>query len=94
MLFEVVAPLRAVVCLLWMLGLTFGLAVFVFQDGALNWTGIPQLSARSDGAMNWMSPCIAFSVVVGLGLDYDIFYSESVLEEWHQFPQTMPFCEI
>ena len=58
------APLRAVVCLLWMLGLTFGLAVFVFQEGALNWTGIPQLSARRDGAMNWMSPCIAFSVVV------------------------------
>ena len=28
-----------------------------------------------------MSPCVAFSVVVGLGLDYDIFYSERVLEE-------------
>merc|ERR1712048_1366812 len=31
--------------------------------------------------MNWMSPCIAFPIVVGLGLDYDIFYTERVLEE-------------
>jgi len=31
--------------------------------------------------MCWFSPCIACSVLVGLGLDYDIFYSERVAEE-------------
>ena len=30
--------------------------------------------------MFWMSPLMAFPIVVGLGLDYDIFLMESVLE--------------
>jgi len=75
------APIRAVLCLLWMLAMTFGLAVFVFQDGWLDFLHLPQLEGRASGAMSWVSPCVACSVVVGLGLDYDIFYSERVLEE-------------
>jgi len=78
---SIVAPLRAVFCLLWMLAMSFGLAIFVFQDGWLNWLHWSQLGARSTGAMSWMSPCIACSVIIGLGLDYDIFYTESVVEE-------------
>eukprot|EP00658_Telonema_sp_P-2_P011521 TRINITY_DN14409_c0_g1_i1.p1 TRINITY_DN14409_c0_g1~~TRINITY_DN14409_c0_g1_i1.p1 ORF type:complete len:158 (+),score=33.52 TRINITY_DN14409_c0_g1_i1:75-548(+) len=31
----------------------------------------------------WMSPLIAFPIIVGLGLDYDIFYTERVHEEIH-----------
>ena len=81
---SLVAPLRAVLCLAWMLVVTFGLAIFTFQDGMLDWLGMSQLATRSDGAMNWISPCMAFSVCVGLGLDYDIFYSEAVLEERHR----------
>merc|ERR1711972_1211715 len=75
---SLVAPLRAIVCLTWMLAVTFGLSTCVFQDGALNWLNWAQLSARSSGAMSWMSPSISCSVLVGLGLDYDIFYSEQV----------------
>ena len=41
-------------------------------------------ASRRDGAMNWMSPCIAFSIVVGLGLDYDIFLMESVVEAYDE----------
>ena len=78
---SVVAPIRAVVSLLWMLVVTFGVAVFTFQDNAFGFLHWSQLGARSTGAMNWMSPCVAFSVVVGLGLDYDIFFSERVAEE-------------
>lgn len=78
---SLVAPFRAVLCLLWMLIITFGLAIFVFQNGWLDFLNMPQVGMRSTGAMSWMSPCIAFPVVVGLGLDYDIFYSERVLEE-------------
>ena len=33
-------PLRAVVCLLWILIVTFGSALFVFQDGALEFLGV------------------------------------------------------
>jgi len=78
---SVVAPIRAAFCLLWMLAVTFGLAVFTFQDGLLSFLNWPQLGTRSTGAMCWLSPCIACSVLVGLGLDYDIFYSERVAEE-------------
>lgn len=80
---SVVAPLRAVFCLLWMLVITFGCAIFVFQDGALSFLHWAPLGQRDTGAMSWMSPCMAFSMVVGLGLDYDIFYSERVAEEWN-----------
>merc|ERR1719409_1580522 len=78
---SIVAPLRAVIVLLWMLVVTFGIAIFTFQSGMFDFLSWPQLGQRDAGAMYWMSPCIAFSVVVGLGLDYDIFYSERVLEE-------------
>lgn len=79
---SVVVTLRAVVCLLWMLTVSFGLAVCIFQDGLLDFLHWSQLETRPTGAMCWFSPCISFSVLVGLGLDYDIFYSERVVEEW------------
>lgn len=90
---SVVAPLRAVCCLLWMLAVTFGLAVFTFQDGLLGFFNMPQLSKRHDGAMHFMSPCVAFAVLVGLGLDYDIFYSERVIEE-REHGHTEPVAAI
>jgi len=83
---SVVVPVRAVCCLLWMLIMTFGLAIFTFQDGCFDWLHWGQLGSRSTGAMFWMSPCIAFSILVGLGLDYDIFYTERVVEEREKDP--------
>jgi uncharacterized membrane protein YdfJ with MMPL/SSD domain len=78
---SVIAPLRAVFCLTWMLVMTFGSAIYVFQDGALSFLNWQQLGPRNSGAMSWICPCVACSVIVGLGLDYDIFYTERVLEE-------------
>merc|ERR1711862_442582 len=34
------------------------------------------------GAVSWMTPCIALPILIGLGLDYDIFYTEAVVEKW------------
>ena len=76
---SVFMPLRAVLCLLWMLVVTFGSAVGIYQDGWLDGLGWGSLQPVS-GGLFWMSPCIAFSIVVGLGLDYDIFFMESVAE--------------
>ena len=45
--------------------------------------GAPPLEPHN-GALFWMSPCIAFSIVVGLGLDYDIFLMEAVVEAYDQ----------
>jgi len=72
-------PLRAVLCLVWMLVVTFGSAAGIYQDGALEGVGWGSLEPVA-GGLFWMSPCIAFSIVVGLGLDYDIFFMESVAE--------------
>lgn len=80
---SIVAPVRAVLCLLWMLAITFGFAIAVYQCGALDFIGWESMHKRDLGAMYWMAPLMAFSIVVGLGLDYDIFYSERVLEECH-----------
>merc|ERR1719498_1118463 len=76
-----IAPMRAVLCLLWMLIITAGLSIYVFQDGLLGFLSYSPLGARNSG-MSWMSPAMAFPVAVGLGLDYDIFYSEAVVEFW------------
>ena len=66
---SLLVPIRAVLCLVWMLVVTFGSAVLIYQDGALEGLGMGSF-APSEGAIFWMSPCIAFSIVVGLGLDY------------------------
>jgi len=64
-------PLRAVLCLVWMLCLVFGAAVAVYQLGLLQRLGWSPLQP-SGGDLFWMSPCIAFAVVVGLGPDCDV----------------------
>jgi len=64
-----------------MLAIVFGGAVFIYQNGALQWLGLAAFQPEG-GALFWMSPCIAFSVVVGLGLDYDVFFTESVIEAY------------
>lgn len=50
---------------------TLGMGVFVFQDGLLNWTGIPSL--QSDGGIVWINPIACTFMLIGFGLDYDIF---------------------
>lgn len=48
-----------------------GSGVYVFQDGALNWTGIPSL--QSQGGLVWINPIACTFMLIGFGLDYDIF---------------------
>merc|ERR1712176_1738799 len=48
-----------------------GAGVFVFQDGALNWTGIG--SMKSQGGLVWINPVACSFMLIGFGLDYDIF---------------------
>mmetsp|Transcript_28884 Transcript_28884/g.70314 ORF Transcript_28884/g.70314 Transcript_28884/m.70314 type:complete len:881 (+) Transcript_28884:59-2701(+) len=78
---SVIVPIRAVICIVWMLAIVFGAAILIYQKGALEWLGIPAFQPQG-GALFWMSPCIAFSIVVGLGLDYDVFFTESIVEAY------------
>lgn len=77
-----VVPLRALFCLSIMVGISFGLADLTFQHGLLNWLGIDCLKQDStkDPSLFWMTPVVSFSVLLGLGLDYDVFLMESIAE--------------
>lgn len=48
-----------------------GAGVFVFEDGVLNWTGIP--SMKSQGGLVWINPVACTFMLIGFALDYDIF---------------------
>jgi len=78
---SVVTPLRAVCVMLWMLGVTFALSYFTYQKDWFGFLGWDNVHTDRTGTIFWTSPSIAISICVGLGLDYDIFYTERVLEE-------------
>ena len=71
-------PLRSCISLATTLAITYGLAVLVYQHGILAWTDLPGLSNM--GALGWLAPAMMFSVIIGFGLDYDIFLLTRILE--------------
>eukprot|EP00475_Leptophrys_vorax_P019745 TRINITY_DN2706_c0_g1_i1.p1 TRINITY_DN2706_c0_g1~~TRINITY_DN2706_c0_g1_i1.p1 ORF type:complete len:952 (-),score=259.45 TRINITY_DN2706_c0_g1_i1:43-2898(-) len=64
---SVVIPIRGLITIGISVGWTFGAAVLFFED----WNSIP---------LFWLVPVFTFSVVVGLGLDYDIFLLSRIHE--------------
>mmetsp|Transcript_9791 Transcript_9791/g.17871 ORF Transcript_9791/g.17871 Transcript_9791/m.17871 type:complete len:907 (+) Transcript_9791:219-2939(+) len=64
-------PLRYAFTLVFPLSFIFGLAVLVYQEGALEWLGWD--AVRSTDGLFWFTPIITFPVCLGLALDYDIF---------------------
>jgi len=75
---SVVVPVRSVLSIALTLAFVFGLQVMVYQDGAFEWVGLGCVS-KTD-YINWLPPVMTFSIVVGLGLDYDVFLISRVLE--------------
>lgn len=69
---SVLIPLCSVVTIAMTEGVVFGFAVLVYQTpGILNWMGWPAVA--SQGAVSWTAPIVAFSVVLGVALDYGVF---------------------
>lgn len=65
-----VIPLRSILSIAATVSLVYGSAIFIFEDGALEWIGFSGLSrAPGQNAMCWLAPVLMFSIVVGLGLD-------------------------
>eukprot|EP00301_Raphidiophrys_heterophryoidea_P003279 c11488_g1_i4.p1 GENE.c11488_g1_i4~~c11488_g1_i4.p1 ORF type:complete len:892 (+),score=217.63 c11488_g1_i4:1-2676(+) len=56
----------------------FGLAVGVFQRGALNFLGFDPL--KGTGGISWLVPCATIFLLIGLAIDYDIFLFSRVYE--------------
>lgn len=75
---SIIAPLRSVVCICLTQGFAFGMLVLTYQQGLFDWIGLQNLIGT--GELSWLAPVLAFSIIVGLGLDYEIFLIDRVLE--------------
>ena len=75
---SVVLPLKAVIMNALSIGATFGVLVWIFQDG--NLTGL--LSFEPSGFLVTPLPMLLFGVVFGLSMDYAVFLLSRVKEEY------------
>ena len=72
-------PLRSIVTIALTILWVYGFAVFVYQMGFLEWCGLKGLSGEFKALVS-LVPVISFSIIVGIGLDYDIFLLVRVKE--------------
>jgi hypothetical protein len=85
---SVLLPLRTVLSIGMTIIFVYGLAYVVYVrgwwDNALGGHGLDGLQSEIDrkgiAAVNWFSPIICFSILVGLNLDNDMFLISRVLE--------------
>ena len=75
---SVVVPIKAIVMNVLSLGASYGVLVWVFQDGhGASWLGFPAL----DG-IDPTIPLVMFAIVFGLSMDYHVFLLSRIREEW------------
>ena len=68
---SIVVSIRAILTISITLVLVYGAGKGVYQYGILEFLQFGGLSQL--GSINWTVPVVSFSILVGLGLDYDIF---------------------
>ncbi|RKR90777.1 RND superfamily putative drug exporter [Micromonospora pisi] len=75
---SVVLPIKAVVMNLVSIGASFGVVVWIFQDGHLaDW-----LHFTPTGFIEPSNPILMLAVLFGLATDYEVFLLSRVREEW------------
>jgi RND superfamily putative drug exporter len=76
---SVVIPLKALALNVLSLSATFGLMVWVFQEGHLSGlVGDPIIT----GTLDTTTPILMFCVLFGLSMDYEVFLLSRIKEEW------------
>jgi putative drug exporter of the RND superfamily len=75
---SLVLPLKALLMNVLTLSATFGILVFVFQEGRLE--GL--LDYRGQGALDLTQPVVLFAVAFGLATDYGVFLLTRIKEAW------------
>ncbi len=76
---SIVIPVKALVLNVLSLSATFGLMVWVFQEGHLaGLIGDPIITGTLDTTM----PILMFCVLFGLSMDYEVFLLSRIKEEW------------
>jgi trehalose monomycolate/heme transporter len=75
---SVVLPVKAVLMNLVSIGASFGVVVWIFQDGHLaDWLGF-----TPTGFIEPSNPILMLAVLFGLATDYEVFLLSRVREEW------------
>ncbi|MEB2344958.1 MAG: MMPL family transporter [Deltaproteobacteria bacterium] len=75
---SIAVPIKAIVMNVLSLGASYGLLVWVFQEGhGLGWLGAVPL----DGIDSTV-PLVMFAVIFGLSMDYEVFLLSRIREEW------------
>ena len=75
---SLVLPLKTLLMNALTLVATFGILVFVFQDGRLE--GV--LGYQSQGALQLTQPVLLFAIAFGLATDYGVFLLTRIKEAW------------
>ncbi|GAA4448355.1 MMPL family transporter [Phytohabitans houttuyneae] len=75
---SVVLPIKAVLMNLVSIGASFGVVVWIFQDGHL----ADLLRFTPSGFIEPSSPILMLAVLFGLATDYEVFLLSRVREEW------------
>jgi RND superfamily putative drug exporter len=71
-------PLKAVIVNTLSIGAAFGVMVWVFQDGHLEWL----LRFDSSGSVEADLPILLFCTVFGISMDYEVFLLSRMREAW------------
>jgi len=75
---SLVVPLKAVIMNVLSLGASYGILVWVFQEGhGSSWLGFEAL-----GGIDPTIPLVMFAVVFGLSMDYEVFLLSRIQEEY------------
>ncbi len=75
---SVFIPLRLILTIGLTMSWIFGVAVLIFEKNIFDWIS-PGVLGSVD-AIYWIVPVLTFTVVLGLGLDYDIFLLSRISE--------------
>jgi len=77
---SVLLPLKAILLNVASVAATYGILVFIFQQGHLS--GL--LDFTADGTINMLAIVLVFGIVFGLSMDYEVFLLARVKEVWEE----------
>lgn len=75
-----IVPIKLFLTIVLPILFVYGLAVLVFQNGALNGIGWRTVSSTGADGLSWLLPTSTIFLLVGLALDYEIFLFARVFE--------------
>lgn len=80
---SIVVPLRSIICLVLTQGFSFGLLCLTYQENLFPWIRVSNTRSMpydTSHELSWLAPVLAFSVIIGLSTDYDIFLVDRIME--------------